>query len=77
VDNLPEIYREILVLIDNRHLGYAAAAETPGVSVGVVKTRVHRARMRLQEQLGPVFQPRFTDRIKLMKGMNPWFRAKS
>lgn len=76
VDKLPVIYREVLILIDNQHLGYAAVAEMLGVSVGVVKTRVHRARMRLQEQLGPVFQPRFTDRLKLMKGMNPWFRAK-
>lgn len=77
VDKLPVIYHEVLILIDNQHLGYAAVAEILGVSVGVVKTRVHRARMRLQEQLGPVFQPRFTDRIKLMKGMNPWFRAKT
>jgi len=76
VDKLPVIYREVLILIDNQHLGYAAVAEMLEVSVGVVKTRVHRARMRLQEQLGPVFQPRFTDRLKLMKGMNPWFRAK-
>ncbi len=77
VDKLPVIYREVLILTDNQHLGYAAVAEMLGVSVSVVKTRVHRARMRVQEQLGPVFQPRFTDRIKLMKGMNPWFRAKS
>jgi RNA polymerase sigma-70 factor (ECF subfamily) len=77
VAKLPEIYREVLVLIDNQHMSYAVVADVLGVSVGVVKTRVHRARMRLQEQLGPVFQPRFTDRIRLMKGMNPWFRAKS
>ncbi len=77
VAKLPEIYREVLVLIDNQHMSYAVVADVLGVSVGVVKTRVHRARMRLQEQLGPVFQPRFTDRIRLMKGMNPWYRAKS
>jgi RNA polymerase sigma-70 factor, ECF subfamily len=77
VAKLPEIYREVLVLIDNEHMSYAVVADVLGVSVGVVKTRVHRARMKLQEQLGPVFQPRFTDRIRLMKGMNPWYRAKS
>jgi len=77
VAKLPEIYREVLLLIDNQHIDYATAAQALGVSVGVIKTRVHRARMKVQEQLGPVFQPRFTDRIRLMKGMNPWFRAKS
>jgi len=77
VDKLPEVYREVLLLIDNQHLNYATVAEGLGVSVGALKTRIHRARMRVQEQLGPVFQPRFTDHIRLMKGMNPWSRAKS
>ena len=77
VDKLPEIYREVLLLIDSQHLSYLVVAEGLGVSVGVIKTRVHRARMRLQEQLGPVFQPRTSDYIGLMKGMNPWSRAKS
>jgi len=77
VDKLPEIYREVLLLIDSQHLSYLVVAEGLGVSVGVVKTRVHRARMRIQEQLSPVFRPRFSDHIQLMKGMNPWSRAKS
>jgi len=77
VDKLPEVYREVLLLIDNQHLNYATVAEGLGVSVGALKTRVHRARMRVQEQLGPVFQPRFSDHIRLMKGMNPWSHAKS
>jgi len=77
VAELPEHYREVLLLIDSQRIDYANAAVVLGVSVGVIKTRVHRARMKVQEQLGPVFQPRFTDRIRLMKGMNPWFRAKN
>ncbi len=77
VAKLPEHYREVLLLIDSQRIDYANAAVVLGVSVGVIKTRVHRARMKVQEQLGPVFQPRFTDRIRLMKGMNPWFRAKN
>ncbi|MDE3186484.1 MAG: sigma-70 family RNA polymerase sigma factor [Acidobacteriota bacterium] len=77
VDKLPEAYREVLLLIDSQHLSYADVAEALGVSVGAVKTRVHRARMRVQEQLGPAFQPRFSDHIRLMKGMNPWSHAKS
>ncbi len=77
VDKLPESYREVLLLIDSQHLSYADVAEALRVSVGTVKTRVHRARMRIQEQLAPVFQPRFSDHIRLMKGMNPWSHAKS
>lgn len=77
VTNLPEMYREVLLLVDSHHLSYADVADGLGVSVGVVKTRVHRARMKIQEQLGPVFKPRFSDHIRLMKGMNPWSRAKS
>ena len=77
ITKIPEHYREVLVLIDSQRIDYATAAVVLGVSVGVIKTRVHRARMKVQELLGPVFQPRFSDRIRLMKGMNPWFRAKS
>ncbi len=77
IASLPEIYREVLVLVDNQHMDYATVALALGVSVGVVKTRVHRARMKLQEQLKPAFQPKFTDYIRLMKGMNPWFRARN
>ncbi len=77
IDKLPEAYREVLLLIDSQHLNYADVAEALGVSVGAVKTRVHRARMRVQEQLGPAFKPRFSDHIRLMKGMNPWSHAKS
>ncbi|MGI8772446.1 MAG: RNA polymerase sigma factor [Acidobacteriaceae bacterium] len=77
MEDLPEIYREVLILIDTQHLSYAVVAEALEVSVGVVKTRVHRARMRIQEQLSPAFRPRFSDHIRLLKGMNPWSRAKS
>jgi RNA polymerase sigma-70 factor (ECF subfamily) len=77
VDKLPQIYREVLLLIDSRHLSYEMVAEALGVSVGVVKTRVHRARMRIQGELAPVFKPRLSDHIRLMKGMNPWSHAKS
>jgi RNA polymerase sigma-70 factor (ECF subfamily) len=77
VDELPLIYREVLMLVDAQCLSYQEVAEILGVTVGVVKTRIHRARMRVQERLQPVFRPRFSDHIRLMKGMNPWFHARS
>ena len=75
VNKLSTALREVYLLADAGHLSHAAIAETLGVSVGVVKTRLHRARLRVQEQLRPAFQPRFSDHIRLMKGMNPWSRA--
>jgi RNA polymerase sigma-70 factor (ECF subfamily) len=75
VDSLPAMYREVYLLADANQVSHAVIAETLGVSVGAVKTRLHRARLRVQEQLRPAFQPRFSDHIRLMKGMNPWSRA--
>ena len=75
VENLPESCREVYLLADGKKVSHAVIAEALGVSVGVVKTRLHRARLRVQEQLRPAFQPRFADNIRLMKGMNPWSRA--
>lgn len=77
VNQLPVIYREVLMLVDGQCLNYQEVAEVLGVTVGVVKTRVHRGRMRVQEQLHPKFQPRLSDHIRLMKGMNPWFHARN
>lgn len=76
VGQLPVMYREVLILVDGQRLNYQEVAEVLGVSVGVVKTRVHRARMRVQAKLQPTFQPRLSDHIRLMKGMNPWFHAR-
>lgn len=75
VDELPVLYREVYLLADAQKQSNAVIAQALGVSVGVVKTRLHRARMRVQEQLHPVFRSRFSDHVRLMKGMNPWSRA--
>jgi RNA polymerase sigma-70 factor (ECF subfamily) len=75
VNKLPAASREVYLLADAGNLSNAAIAEMLGVSISVVKTRLHRARLRVQEQLRPAFQSRFSDHIHLMKGMNPWSRA--
>lgn len=75
VEDLPELYREVYLLADGKKLSHAVIAEALGVSVGVIKIRLHRARLRIQGQLRPAFQPRISDTIRLMKGMNPWSRA--
>lgn len=51
IDELPDEYREALVLSDLGDLRYAEVAEVLGVPVGTVKSRLFRARRLLQEAL--------------------------
>lgn len=51
IDALPEEFREVVVLSDVEGLGYAQIAETVGVPVGTVKSRLFRARKQLQAAL--------------------------
>lgn len=49
---LPEDQREAVILIGASGFSYEEAAEICGCAVGTIKSRVSRARTRLQEQLG-------------------------
>jgi RNA polymerase sigma-70 factor, ECF subfamily len=51
IDRLPEHYRAVLVLKDVEELSSEEVAEVVGDTVAAVKTRLHRARMALREQL--------------------------
>jgi len=51
LDSLPADYRAVLLLRDVEDLSNEQAAEILGESVAAVKTRLHRARMALREQL--------------------------
>ncbi len=53
---LPEKYREIFVLRDVEELDVAEAAQVLGISISLVKVRLHRARMMLQKTLAPSLQ---------------------
>jgi RNA polymerase sigma-70 factor (ECF subfamily) len=53
VDQLPESYRTVLMLRDIEELDTAETAQQLGVSEGVVKTRLHRARQALRSLLDP------------------------
>jgi RNA polymerase sigma-70 factor (ECF subfamily) len=74
IENLPDKYREVYLLSDNRHLTMEEIADVLGIGVAAVKSRLHRARLRVQEQLAPSFRWRWRDRINMLKGMNPWSR---
>ena len=54
IEELPAASRTILVLRDVEGLSILEIAEALGLSVPVVKTRVHRARLFLRKRLGGV-----------------------
>lgn len=58
LDTLPENYRAVLVLKDVDELSNGEIAEMLGESVASVKSRLHRARMALREQLTRHLGPR-------------------
>jgi RNA polymerase sigma-70 factor (ECF subfamily) len=53
VEQLPPIYREVLVLRDLEELNQEETASALGINVSLVKVRLHRARMMLQKLLAP------------------------
>lgn len=50
-DALPERFRTVLVLVDLERQSYRDAAQTLGVPIGTVMSRVHRARKLLGAEL--------------------------
>lgn len=51
MDDLPELFREIVALVDLEGFSYHEAAEILEVPVGTVRSRLFRARRRLQDHL--------------------------
>lgn len=51
IADLPEAFRTTIVLREIEGMAYEEIAEITGVSLGTVKSRIARARLRLQEQL--------------------------
>lgn len=76
LNTLPEIYREIFILRDVEHLNVAETAGILNISIPVVKTRLHRARLMMREALSPAFATHTISFWEQLKGMNPWFAAR-
>jgi len=53
VAELPDIYRQVFTLRDLEEMDGQETAEALGLNVGVVKVRLHRARLMLQKRLVP------------------------
>lgn len=58
IQELPDGYREAVVLYDLEGMSYAEAAELMGLSLGGFKTRLHRARLHLRNVLERFWQKR-------------------
>lgn len=56
IDDLPESYRVVLLLRDIEQRSTEETAELMDISVGAVKTRLHRARLALRTLLDPYMQ---------------------
>ena len=54
IARLPWVFREAVVLVDIQERTYTEAAQIAGVEINTLRTRLHRARKRLAEALGPV-----------------------
>jgi RNA polymerase sigma-70 factor, ECF subfamily len=51
MNSLDDIYREIFLLRDLRHLAMPQVASLLGISIDTANTRLHRARLQMREQL--------------------------
>ena len=69
---LPEIYREIFILRDVEELNISECCEILGISEQTVKVRLHRARLRIREELAPVFKANWLSRVLSFKGKKLW-----
>jgi len=56
INRLPETYRIVLLLRDIEGLSTEEAAQMLDTTIGVVKTRLHRARQALRSLLDPYFR---------------------
>lgn len=56
IKSLPEMYRAVFVLRDVEGLSSVETAKVLGITVGAVKSRLHRARLYLREKLSEYFR---------------------
>jgi len=75
IASLPEIYRETILLRDVQEFSIAETAAALGVSEGVVKTRLLRARLMMQKILAPQLASKRSGLFSLFrsKAGGSWF----
>ena len=58
LEQIPEAFREVVVLRDVQQLAYEEIAEITGLPMGTVKSRINRGRTKLQVLLRDIYAPR-------------------
>ncbi len=71
IDELPDPYRAVLILRDIEGLSNEEAAEVIGETVAAVKSRLHRARLALREDLTRYLGPRQSGGHAATAGLDP------
>lgn len=56
LDELPEVFRTVITLIDIQELDYTEAARVLNVPIGTIKSRLARARLQMRMKLQDVFE---------------------
>lgn len=59
IARMPEVYRDVYLLADVESLPNAEIAEILNLSLSAVKSRLHRARIWLRDELAPHFEEKF------------------
>jgi RNA polymerase sigma-70 factor (ECF subfamily) len=70
--SLTQKYREVFVLRDVQHMSTEDTANTLGISEGLVKTRLLRARLMLRDLLAIGFDSFYGGPSHFPKGTKPW-----
>jgi RNA polymerase sigma-70 factor (ECF subfamily) len=74
VAELPDAFREVVTLRDIEELSVNETAEALGISIALVKVRLHRARLLLQKRLAPLLRIEWKGKAKSgMLRRLPWF----
>ncbi len=64
IQNLSPKFREVIILRDVQELSYEEISKIIKIPIGTVKSRVNRARLRLQERLGFLMDKKNTKKEK-------------
>jgi len=74
VAELPDTFRQVVILRDMEELSVNETAEALGISIALVKVRLHRARLLLQKKLAPLLRIEWKGKAKNgMLRRLPWF----
>lgn len=75
VAELPDTFREVVILRDMEEMSVNETAEALGISIALVKVRLHRARLLLQKKLAPLLRIEMKTKRKKdgILGRLPWF----